>query len=138
MKESELFDMKSETCLLLLVVIVWKCEYFFIFLAKCFFITVWFRFSCMYFLTIRMALIKNNFVCIWFSWNFSLQLFPAWFQVEKAGQLNSWVPLFHLDWYHFKWKWNSSSTLRKRQIIEKVKCKTGKKRLTCFYNFFIL
>ena len=35
MKESVLFDMKSETCLLLLVEIIWKCEYF-IFLAKCF------------------------------------------------------------------------------------------------------
>ena len=28
MKESILFDMKSETCLLLLIVIAWKCEYF--------------------------------------------------------------------------------------------------------------
>ena len=27
-KVSVLFDMKSETCLLLLVVIIWKCEYF--------------------------------------------------------------------------------------------------------------
>ena len=59
MKVSVLFDMKSETCFLLLVVIVWKYESVFIFLAQCFF-AVWFRFSCMYFLTIRMALIEKQ------------------------------------------------------------------------------
>ena len=60
--------------------------------------------------------LKNNFVYIWFSWSFSL---PD-FRLKRAGQLNGWVPLVHLDWYHFKWKWNSSSTPSKRQIIEKV------------------
>ena len=55
-----LFDMKSGTCFLLLVVIVWKCEYFLNFLVKCF-ITACFRFSYMYFLTIRMALINKEF-----------------------------------------------------------------------------
>ena len=56
-KVSALLDMKSETCLLLSVVIVWNCEYFFF--AKCF-VTICFTFSCMYFLTIRMALIKRQ------------------------------------------------------------------------------
>ena len=60
LKMSVLFHMKSETRFLLLAVIVWKCEYFFNFLAKCF-VIVCFRFSCMYFfLTIRMALINKK------------------------------------------------------------------------------
>ena len=94
----------------------WILSYF---LVKWFF-TVCFRFPCMYFLTIWMPLIKKNFIWIWFSWSFSMQLFPAWFQVEKSWQLSGWVPLVLLDWYHFKWKWNSSSTLSNIQIIEKV------------------
>ena len=63
-----------------------------------------------------------------------IQLFPTSFQTEqnsslpdfrlkKAGELNSCVPLLNLDWYHFTWKWNSSSTLNKRKIVEKVKFK---------------
>ena len=100
---------------------------------------------------------KNNFIKIWFSWSSSLQLFPAWIQVEKsfflkkervagreelqgrasrksgrAGQLNGWVPLVHLDCYHFKSRWNSSSTLSKRQIIEKFNVKKEKEVLLVF------
>ena len=80
MKLSVLFDLKSETCLLLLVAIVWKCEYFFIF-----FVTACFRFSCKYFLTIRMTMIKKAIWSIFdFFLSFSLQFFPAWFQAEKS------------------------------------------------------
>ena len=45
-------------CLLSLVVTVWKYEYFFVFLVKCF-ITVWFRFSCMYPVFILLGLHLN-------------------------------------------------------------------------------
>ena len=85
LKMSVLFHMKSETRFLLLAVIVWKCEYFFNFLAKCF-IIVCFRFSCMYFFwPLGWLWLIKKFVYIWFSWTFSLQLFPALFQVEKSG-----------------------------------------------------
>ena len=89
-----MFDMKSETCFLLLVVIVWKCEYFFF--AKCF-VTICFRFSCMYFLTIRMALIKrqSDLYLIF------LKLFSATdLRLKRAGQINGLVALVHSDWYH--------------------------------------
>ena len=66
---SVLFDMESETSLVLLVGIVWKCEYF--------------------------------------------------FRLKRAGQLNGWVPLVHLARI-VKWKWNSSNTLSKSQVIENV------------------
>ena len=69
----------------------------------------------MYFFTIRMTLIKNNFVYIWFSWSISrnlhlnfglaksnainkvhlvnrIQLCPAWFHIER----NSFLPDFGL------------------------------------------
>ena len=127
-----------------------------IFLAKCF-ITVCFRFLCMYFLTIRMALIKKQF----HKNLIFLKLFPAtlpclnsgwkklFFLKERvagreelqgrasrksgrAGQLNGWVPLVHLDCYHFKSRWNSSSTLSKRQIIEKFNVKKEKEVLLAF------
>ena len=123
MRVSVLLDMKSETYLLSLVVIAWKGEYFFIFLAKCF-NTVCFRFSCMYFLTIRIALIKEQY-CLYLT---LFEVFPCYSflpdcMLKRAGQLNGWVPMFHLECYQSKWKWNSSRTLSKRQIIEKVKAR---------------
>ena len=93
MKVSVLFDMKYETCLLLLVVIDWN------FLARifvCFFFVVVVVFCqmfhyCMlqvfmhvFFLPLGQLWLKNNIVYIWFSWSFSLLLFPASFQVEKS------------------------------------------------------
>ena len=93
MKVSVLFDMKYETCLLLLVVTDWN------FLARIF---VCFFFCCcccflpnvslLYasgfhaciFLPLGQLWLKNNIVYIWFSWSFSLLLFPASFQVEKS------------------------------------------------------
>ena len=137
MKESVLFDMKSETCLLLLVVIVWKCEYF-IFLAKCFLLLYALGFHACIFWPLGWLWLKTILSVSDFLETFPCNSSLPDFRLKRAGQLNGWVPLVHLDWYHFKWKWNSSSTLRKWQIIENVKCKTGKRRLTCFYNFFIL
>ena len=37
--------------------------------------------------------LKNNFVYIWFSWNFSLQHFPARIQVEKTWAAQ-WLSVF--------------------------------------------
>ena len=56
---SVLFDIKSETCFLLLAVIVWKCEYFLIFFGQMFrYCMLWVLLHV--FLTIRMALIKRQ------------------------------------------------------------------------------
>ena len=124
MKRSVLFDMNSETCFLLLVVIVWKCEYFFIYLFIYFFLpNVLLLYALGFHACILWPLgwlwLKSNLVYIWFFWSFSLQLFTIWFRLKRAGQLNGWVSLVHLEWYR-KWKWNSSTTLSKIQIIDKV------------------
>ena len=130
MKVSVLFDINLKNCSLLLVVIVLKWEYFLNFLAKCFF-TVCFRFSCM----LGWLWLKNNFVYIWFFGSFSLQLFSARFRLKRVGQLNGWFFLVHLDWYKFKWKWNSSSTLSKWQISEKKLIQDRKKKAYLFLPF---
>ena len=106
---SVMFDMKSDTCFLLSVVIVQKCEYFsktfwlnflllyafvgsnymkvwnlFYFVAQIFCYYMLIRFSARIFWPLGWFWLKDNLVYIWFSWSFSLQLFPARFQVEKS------------------------------------------------------
>ena len=132
MKVSVLFHMKSEICLFLLVVTAWKCKYFWIFLTECF-ISVSFRFSWVYFLTIRIAQIKKQH-CLYLDF---LEAFPCYsslpdFMLKRDGQLNGWAPLAHFDWYHSNWKWNSSSTLIKRHTKERVYVIQEKKGLLVF------
>ena len=59
------------------------------------------------------------------------------FRLKRAEQFNGWVPLVQLDWYHFQWKWNSSCTLSKRQIIENVDVRLEKEGLQYLFLSFL-
>ena len=91
-KVSALLDMKCETCLLLSVVIVWNCEYFFF--AKCF-VTICFRFSCMFFWPLGWLWLKDNLAYIWFFKAFPCNSSLPDFRLKRVGQVNGWVPLVH-------------------------------------------
>ena len=71
--------------LLLLVVIVWNCEYFciylFIFLPNVLLLYALGFHTCIFW-PLGWLWLNNNFIYRWFSWSFSLQFFPAWFPVE--------------------------------------------------------
>ena len=84
-------------------------------MRTCFMLSV---FMHVFFWPLEWLSLKKNFFYIWFSWSFSCNSFLSDFRLKRAGHLNGWVPLIHLDRYHFKWKRNSSSTLSKRHIID--------------------
>ena len=123
-----LFDMQSEKAFYIVGSNCLNVRILFNFLTKCFF-TVYFKFSCFFFWPLRWLWLENNFVYICLSWSFSLQLFSA-----SVGHLNNWVSLVYLDWYHFRWKWNSSNTQSKRQIIEKKLIQNAKRKAYLFLS----
>ena len=99
MKVSVLFDIKSETCFLLLVVIDWKCEYFFIFWPNVLLLYAS-GFHAYILWPLGWLWLKNHLIYIWFFEVFPCNSFLPDFRLKKDGQLNSWVTVVHLDWYH--------------------------------------